>query len=253
MTKTSAVTIRMLLIAESEYTDFKCILCVASESNPTPFGILKQGRCGRIPSLGCTTRFNRLSGVMDLMTEEVEPSFLDAFCTILIREHGGSGLSDAKWARASGVELRSLKLFIDEVRPISCKYAIRLCCGHHLSFARVLSEAIKLKYKTLAGRRCAWRPCLLEDRSALDFTPAHEAEKIAAGLCEELARRIANSGRSFLELARESGVGRTVISRLGQANRQNPSLQSLFKLSCAMNCQLDVLAGELSRGPRCSS
>jgi hypothetical protein len=37
-----------------------------------------------------------------------------------------------------------------------------------------------------------------------------------------------------------------VISRLGQAGRQNPSLQSLFDLSCALACQLDGLAREVS-------
>jgi hypothetical protein len=184
---------------------------------------------------------------MDLMTEEVETSLLDAFCTILIREHRGSGLTMAEWARASGVELRSLKLLIDGVRAIRCEYAIRLCCGLRLGFARVLSEAIQLKFKTPAGRRCAWRSHLLEDRSALDDTPAQQTVKIAALLCNALACRIAESGRSFSDLARASGVDRTVISRLGQAGRQNPSLQALFDLSCAMACQLDVLARDVSK------
>lgn len=183
---------------------------------------------------------------MDLKTEEVEPSFLHAFCTILIREHLGSGLSLAQWARTSGVELRSLKLLLDGFRAIRCVYAIRLCCGLQLSFARVLREAIQLKFNTSAGRRCAWRSRLLGDLSAHDDTPAQEAETLAASLCSALARRIAHSGRSFSELARESGVERTVISRLGQPGRQNPSLQSLFDLSCAMACQLDVLAKEVS-------
>lgn len=183
---------------------------------------------------------------MNLKIEEVAPSFLDAFCTILIREHRGSGLSLAEWARASGVELRSLKLLIDGVRAIRCVYAIRLCCGLRLSFARVLRESIQLKFKTPAGKRCAWRSCLLGDHTALDYRPAQEAEELAAFLCSALARSIVHSGRSFSELARQSGVERTVISRLGQAGRQNPSLQSLFDLSCAMACQLDVLAEEVA-------
>lgn len=183
---------------------------------------------------------------MDQTTEVSEPAFLEAFCTILIREHRGSGLSLAQWARASGVELRSLKLLIDGVRAIRCEYAIRLCCGLRLSFARVLCEAIQLKFKTPAGRRCAWRSRLLEDRSAHDDTPSEGAARLAASLCAGLARRIADSGRSFSELARQSGVERTVISRLAQVGRQNPSLQSLFDLSCAMACQLDVLAREVS-------
>jgi len=49
-----------LPIVESESPAFECSLSVASELNPSPFEILKQGRCGRIPSLGCATRFNRL-------------------------------------------------------------------------------------------------------------------------------------------------------------------------------------------------
>jgi hypothetical protein len=180
--------------------------------------------------------------IMDLMTEEMEPSFLDAFWTILIQEHRGSEMSLAQWARASEVDLHSLKKLIDEVRGISCTYAIRLCCGLQLNFARVVREAIQLKFKTPTGKRCVWRSYLMKDRSAFDATSAKEAENIAASLCSALADRITNSGRSFLELARESGVGRTVISRLGQVGRQNPSLQSLFDLSCALGCQLDVLA-----------
>jgi len=183
---------------------------------------------------------------MRLMTKEEEPSLLDAFCTILIREHRGSGRSMARWARDSGVELRSLKLLLDGVRAIRCVYAIRLCCGLQLSFVRVLREAIQLKFNTSAGRRCAWRSRLLGDHSAYDDTPAQEAGKLAASLCGALARRIAHSGRSFSDLARQSGVERTVISRLGQPGRQNPSLQSLFDLSCVMACQLDVLAKEVS-------
>ena len=179
---------------------------------------------------------------MDLMTEEMEPSFLDAFWTILIQEHRGSEMSLAQWARASEVDLHSLKMLINEVRGISCTYAIRLCCGLQLNFARVVREAIQLKFKTPTGKRCVWRSYLMKDRSAFDATSAKEAENIAASLCSALADRITNSGRSFLELARESGVGRTVISRLGQVGRQNPSLQSLFDLSCALGCQLDVLA-----------
>ncbi len=194
--------------------------------------------------------FERVSttGVrMDQMNEEMEPAFLEAFCTILIREHRGSGLSLAQWARASGVELRSLKLLIDGVRAIRCEYAIRLCCGLRLSFARVLREAIQLKFKTPAGRRCAWRSCLLGDPSAQGDTPAQQAGELAASLCAALACRIADSGQSFSALSRQSGVERTVISRLGKAGRQNPSLQALFDLSCAMACQLDVLARDVSK------
>lgn len=183
---------------------------------------------------------------MRLTTEEEEPSLRNAFCTILILEHRGSSRCLAQWARDSGVELRSLKLLLDDVRAIRCVYAIRLCCGLQLSFARVLREAIQLKFNTPAGSRCAWRSRLLEDLSAHDDRPAQEAGKLAASLCSALARRIAHSGRSFSELARQSGVERTVISRLGQPGRQNPSLQSLFDLSCAMACQLDVLAKEVS-------
>jgi DNA-binding phage protein len=184
---------------------------------------------------------------MEMMTEEDEPSFLDAFCTILIREHLGSGRSLSQWARASGVEPRSLKRLINKVRPIGCTYGIRLCCGLQLSFARVFREAIQLKFKTPVGRRCAWRFQLLEDPSAVEKRTANEAKKIATHLCTWLARRIADSGRNFTELALQSGVERTVISRLGQVGRQNPSLQSLFDLSCAMDCQLDVLAWEVSQ------
>lgn len=183
---------------------------------------------------------------MDAMPDEEEPSFLDAFCTLLIREQRGSAMSLAQWARASGVELRSLKLLVEGVRAVRCTYAIRLCWGLQLSFARVLREAIQLKFQTPAGKRCAWRSHLLKDRSAFEARPAREAAQLAAALCDALARRVADSGRSFSELARASGVERTVISRLGQAGRQNPSLQSLFDLSCALACQLDGLAREVS-------
>ena len=183
---------------------------------------------------------------MNLMNQEIEHSFRDAFWTILIQEHRGSEMSLAQWARASEVDLHSLKLLIDEVRGIHCTYAIRLCCGLQLNFARVVREAIQLKFKTPTGKRCAWRPYLQEDRSAFDATSPQEAGNIAASLCAAFAQRITDSRRSFSELARESGVGHTVISRLGQAGRQNPSLQSLFDLSCALGCQLDVLAREVS-------
>jgi hypothetical protein len=179
------------------------------------------------------------------MSEEIEPTFLDAFWTILIQEHRGSDLSLAKWARASGVELRSLKLLLERPRAIRCAYAIRLCCGLQLSFVRMLREAIQLKFNTPPGRRCAWRPRLLQDLSAHDATPAHDAGNLAASICTALARSTADSGRSFSALARESGVERTVISRLDQAGRQNPSLLSLFDLGCALACQLDVLVGQV--------
>lgn len=184
---------------------------------------------------------------MNPMTKDVESTFLDAFWTILIQECRGSDLSIAQWARAAGVDLHSLKQFRDEVRPIQCSYGIRLCYGLQLSFARVLREAIQLNFKTPVGRRCAWRSQLLKDPSAIDKRPANEAEKIATYLCAGLARRIADSGRNFSELARQSGVDRTVISRLGQPGRQNPSLKSLFNLSCVIGCQLDVLAWEVSQ------
>ncbi len=179
---------------------------------------------------------------LNLMNQEIEHSFRDAFWTILIQEHRGSEMSLAQWARASEVDLHSLKMLIDEVRGIHCKYAIRLCCGLQLNFARVVREAIQLKFKTPTGKRCVWRSCLMKDRSAFDATSAQEAKNIAASLCSALADRITDSGRSFSELARESGVERTVISRLGQVGRQNPYLHSLFDLSCALGCQLDVLA-----------
>ena len=184
--------------------------------------------------------------IMNQMSEEIEPTFLDAFWTVIIQEHRGSDLSLAQWARASGVDSRSLNLLLKRPRAIRCAYAIRLCCGLQLSFVRMLSESIHLKFNTPVGRRCAWRSRLLEDLSAHDTTPAHDAGKLATSICTALARSIADSGRSFSELARESGVGRTVISRLGQAGRQNPSLLSLFDLSCALACQLDVLVSKVS-------
>lgn len=181
---------------------------------------------------------------MNQTTEEVNASLMEAFWTILIIEHRHSYLSLAQWARDSRVELRSLKMLTDLCRAVRCEYAIRLCCGLRLSFPRVLHEAIELKLRTPKGKRCAWRSRLLEDLSARDVISAEDSGAIAASVCAALARRITDSGRSFSELARESGVERTVISRLDKPGRQNPSLQSLFDLSVVVGCSLDVLATE---------
>jgi DNA-binding phage protein len=183
---------------------------------------------------------------MNQMTDETGPSFLDAFCTILIQEHRGSKMSLAQWARASQVELRSLKFLREGMRAIRCEYAVRLCCGLRLSFDRVLREAIQLKFKTPDGKRCAWKCQLISDSSAHDLMPARDARAFAAALCSALARQVADSGKNFSELAMESGMERTVISRLNQPGRQNPSLQSLYELSCAVGCQLDVQARKVA-------
>jgi DNA-binding phage protein len=183
---------------------------------------------------------------MNQSTDEVGPSFLDAFCTILIQEHRGSKMTLAQWAHASEVDLHSLKLLREGIRAIRCEYAVRLCCGLGLGFERVLREAIQLKFKTADERRCAWKCQLIYDSSAHNLLPVRDARAFVAALCSELGCRVAESGKSFSQLARECRMERTVISRLKQPGRQNPSLQSLFELSCAVACQLDVQARKVA-------
>jgi DNA-binding phage protein len=69
-----------------------------------------------------------------------------------------------------------------------------------------------------------------------------DTKEFVAALCFQIGCQAVESGKSFSQLSRESCMERTVISRLRVPGRQNPSLQALFDLSSAINCQLDVVA-----------
>jgi len=179
---------------------------------------------------------------MDQVMTRIGPSFVEAFCTILIQEHRGSNFTLAQWARASGVDLHSLKFLREKFRSIRCEYAARLCCGLGLSFERVISEAIQLKFKTVEESRCAWKSQLIYEPSARNTMLVQDTKEFVAALCFQIGCQAVESGKSFSQLSRESCMERTVISRLRVPGRQNPSLQALFDLSSAINCQLDVVA-----------
>ncbi len=172
--------------------------------------------------------------------------FLAAFRTVLVREYQATGLSITAWARAAGVERRSLDRFVQQGRSIGCSYAWRLCESLGLSFDGVVEAAIGLAYRQAMGERFTWKASLPR-RAPLVGQGGTEVTMEAAGVFSRhllllLAAKVTRCGLSKSELARRGGVNRTALSRLLNDSRQNLTLPVLFDIALAIGEPLDHLA-----------
>ena len=194
-------------------------------------------------------RKNKTSGHWPLNRFHIIPLasqlFLLSFRTIVMREVNSAGLSMAGWARAAGVERRSLQRFGASGRGISISYAWRICEAVGFPFPTVAEAAESLALHTKDGRP-KWTPYLWRARSVQAADAMHdlsmEVQDFSQRFCLALAGHLANTGLSKAELARRSGVARSIISRLEDPARQNLMLDVAYRLAESLGQSLSVLA-----------
>lgn len=171
--------------------------------------------------------------------------FVRALLTILFREQAAAGYKVSDWARAAGVDRRSLERLLQSQgrtdRAVSVSYAWKLSQALGMDFHALVSCAITLTFHTTNGRP-QWKPVLLKARPTLSLQAvrAEKAGEFAERLGLALSETLRQSGISKAELARRTGRSRASLSRLGRPGYSNHGLDTLFEFSCAVS-PLDLL------------
>lgn len=170
-------------------------------------------------------------------------AFMLAFRTVLICEQIAAKIGRPAWAKAAGVDRRSLERFAENRRDVSCVYAWRLCESLGLRFGVVVEKAVGILFQQENHERLTWKPSLLPKASSTVFEVSEKtARRFSKRLCLLLADKLDGGGLSQSEVARRSGVDRTALSRLRDPSRQNLTLPVLFDVALALGEPLDTLA-----------